>query len=319
MAKYKVADIRNIVFCGHGSAGKTTLVDQDSEHHRRGHAPGQRRRRHQHLRLRRRRKAPQVHRSKSALVHFDHAGKHFNVIDTPGYPDFIGQTIGAMRGVDTAVIVINAHSRHRSQHAPRVSRGRQGGPGPDDRHQQDGHRQHRLSRAARATFRNCSARPACCSTCRSGTGHDFKGVVSTLKPPADATGALIDPAEINESLIESIIEVDEAVTGAVLRRHSRRPTRRLDRLIVEAVAQGTLIPIVCVSAKTGVGLTELLDALAICAPAARQGRPQSHERRRRGSRSQGRSRRAAGGAGVQDPHRSVRAEAQLHPHLLAAR
>ena len=46
----------------------------------------------------------------SAVVHFEHAGKHFNVIDTPGYPDFIGQAIGALRAVDTAAIVINAHS-----------------------------------------------------------------------------------------------------------------------------------------------------------------------------------------------------------------
>ena len=46
----------------------------------------------------------------STVVHFDHGGKHFNLIDTPGYPDFIGQAIGAMRAVDTAVIVINAHS-----------------------------------------------------------------------------------------------------------------------------------------------------------------------------------------------------------------
>ena len=36
-------------------------------------------------------------------------------------------------------------------------------------------------------------------------------------------------------------------------------------LIVQAVAAGTLIPIVCCSAKTGVGLAELLDALAQCA------------------------------------------------------
>ncbi len=28
MLKYSVEQIRNIVFCGHGSAGKTTLVDK---------------------------------------------------------------------------------------------------------------------------------------------------------------------------------------------------------------------------------------------------------------------------------------------------
>ncbi len=36
--------------------------------------------------------------------------KHFNLIDTPGHPDFIGQTIGVLRYVDTAAIVINASS-----------------------------------------------------------------------------------------------------------------------------------------------------------------------------------------------------------------
>ena len=46
----------------------------------------------------------------ATVTHFEHGGKQFNVIDTPGYPDFIGQTIGAMRGVDTAAIVINAQS-----------------------------------------------------------------------------------------------------------------------------------------------------------------------------------------------------------------
>ena len=40
---------------------------------------------------------------------------------------------------------------------------------------------------------------------------------------------------------------------------------QLAGLIVQAVAKGTLIPIVCCSAKTGVGLTELLDALVQCA------------------------------------------------------
>ena len=38
---------------------------------------------------------------------------------------------------------------------------------------------------------------------------DFKGVVSTLRVPDDTNGALMDPNEVHEPLIESIIEVDE--------------------------------------------------------------------------------------------------------------
>src|SRR3990172_2611859 len=109
MPKYSVAQIRNIVFCGHGSAGKTTLVDkiltstgtvtrtasvddgtsicdfdEEEKHHK--------------------------YTIEASVVHFDQGGKHFHLIDTPGYPDFVGQAIGAMRGVDTAAIVINAQS-----------------------------------------------------------------------------------------------------------------------------------------------------------------------------------------------------------------
>ncbi|MFZ5828833.1 MAG: GTP-binding protein, partial [Planctomycetota bacterium] len=98
MAQYQVADIRNVAFCGHGSAGKTTLVDRllsatgtisrpasvdegtsicdfddEEKHHK--------------------------YTIETTVVHFNHGGKRFNVIDTPGYPDFIGQTIGALRGV----------------------------------------------------------------------------------------------------------------------------------------------------------------------------------------------------------------------------
>ncbi|HTQ39727.1 MAG TPA: GTP-binding protein, partial [Pirellulales bacterium] len=109
MAKYNVADIRNVALCGHGSSGKTTLIDKllnltgavtrpasvddgtsvcDFDEEEKQHK----------------------YSIEAAVVHFDHGGKHFNLIDTPGYPDFIGQAIGALRAVETACIVVNAHS-----------------------------------------------------------------------------------------------------------------------------------------------------------------------------------------------------------------
>ena len=53
-----------------------------------------------------------------------------------------------------------------------------------------------------------------------GHGSDFKGVVSTLNVPDDTSGALVDPNEIHEPLLESIIEVDESNDGALFRRHT---------------------------------------------------------------------------------------------------
>src|SRR5690606_18802359 len=98
-----------------------------------------------------------------------------------------------------------------------------------------------------------------------GHGHDLKGVVSTLKVPEDTAGALLNPQEIHEPLIESIIEVDEAMMERDF--EGQMPSdEALGVLIRRAVTAGTLIPIVCVSSKTGVGLTELLDTIIACGP-----------------------------------------------------
>ena len=96
-----------------------------------------------------------------------------------------------------------------------------------------------------------------------GQGADFRGVAGTLKPPADAAGALVDPSEISESLLETIIEADEAVMERYF-EGTPPSDEEIATLIVKAVAQGTLIPMVCVSGKTGIGLPELLETLAIC-------------------------------------------------------
>src|SRR4051812_33307150 len=109
MTRHQVQDIRNIAFCGHGGAGKTNLVDQlliktraVSGHHSVTHGTSR-------CDFDAEEKA-QKYTIESSLVHFDHGGKRFHAIDPPGYPDFLGQTIAALTAVETAVVVINAHS-----------------------------------------------------------------------------------------------------------------------------------------------------------------------------------------------------------------
>ncbi len=287
MAQGKVEDIRNIVFCGHGSAGKTTLVDnilvttgavkrpasvddgtsicdfdEEEKHHK--------------------------HSIESTLVHFEHGGKHFNLIDTPGYPDFIGQVIGALHAVDTAAIVINAHAgidvntRRVFQEAGKRGLGRM------IVITQDGHRQHRLSRPAAhdsGTVRQ-GLHPAQRAAGPRRTISRAWPARSIRRPRPTARWSI--RPRLHESLIETIIEVDDEVTERYF--EGTLPTEdELSRLIVEAVAAGSLIPIVCVSAKTGVGMTELLDALAQCALPPDKIARIGNERGRPGSADQGRS------------------------------
>jgi elongation factor G len=261
MAKAKVANLRNIAFCGHGSAGKTTLVDKTLV--KTGAASGH----------------PSVddgtsicdfdaeekhhkYTIEAKLTHFEHGGLRFNVIDTPGYPDYIGQTIGALYGVDTAAIVINAHSgievntRRVFAEAGKAGLGRVIVINKMDADNIDFPG---LIDAIKELWG-----PACALlTIPIGHGADFKGVVNTLQSGGETAGALLNAAEIREPLIESIIEVDEAVMERYF--EGQQPTdEELNGLMVRAVAAGSLIPILCCSAKTGVGLDELLTALGSC-------------------------------------------------------
>src|SRR5688500_10971802 len=107
MVRYAVDCIRNIVLAGHGAVGKTTLADRMLYKAGKNTRPG----------------CPddgtslldtdddekeRKHSVTSHLAHFDHNGCHVNLIDSPGYPDFIGHTISGLDAVETAVVVISA-------------------------------------------------------------------------------------------------------------------------------------------------------------------------------------------------------------------
>jgi elongation factor G len=258
-----IADIRNIVLCGHGSAGKTTLADKfltstgtlnrpasvddgnsicDFDEEEKTHK----------------------YTIEAKVTHFEHAGKRFNVLDTPGYPDYIGQTIGALRAVETAAIVINAQSgiavntRRVFEEAGKAGLGRVIVINKLDADNVD-------FPAIVASIQEMWGAKCVPLNVPIGQGTNFKSVASTLQPPADTAGALVDPAEISQSLVESIIEVDEAVMEKYFEGTQPSP-EDLSRLLCQAIREGSLVPILCISSKTGVGVPELLDALAACAP-----------------------------------------------------
>ncbi len=261
MAKYQVQDIRNLAFCGHGGTGKTTLIDKmltttgavnrqasvddgtsicDFDEEEKNHR----------------------YTIEASVVHFDHGGKHFHVIDTPGYADFIGQTIGALRGVDTAVITVNAQAGIEVNTRRVFAEAQKAGVGRMiliTKMDSDNINFAELIDNIREVF----GAQCVLLNVPLGQGSDFRGVASTLTVSGDTGGALIDPAEVSESLLESIVMADEDVMNRYL--EGNPPTEEeLSRLIVQAIAEGSLIPIVCVSGKTGAGLKELLDAMALC-------------------------------------------------------
>ena len=109
MPAYTTEAIRSVALVGHGAAGKTTLAEallaragaiKSAGSVERGNTVCD----YDPL------EKTYGHSLNSALVNFAWHDTRIHLIDTPGYPDFTGQAIGALAAVDTAAIVINAQT-----------------------------------------------------------------------------------------------------------------------------------------------------------------------------------------------------------------
>ena len=107
MASYQTKDIRNLALMGHGSEGKTTLMEALL------FAAGaiDRQGRVEDGNTVTDFEAEEVKRGISisaAIAPIDWNQKMLNVIDLPGYFDFVGETMGPLRVVETAAILVSA-------------------------------------------------------------------------------------------------------------------------------------------------------------------------------------------------------------------
>jgi len=109
MPKYSTESIRTIALVGHTGAGKTTLAEALLAKAGAIAAVGSVERGNTVCDFDPLEKLYK-HSLNSALVNFAWKNVHIHLIDTPGSPDFMGQAIGALAAVETAVIVLNAET-----------------------------------------------------------------------------------------------------------------------------------------------------------------------------------------------------------------
>ena len=104
---YHITDIRNIALAGHGASAKTSLVDAllfaAGATDRRGSVDDgtslsdvddEEKRRHITI---------DCH-----LLHLEWKGKQVHLIDSPGYPDFIGNALSALAAVENVLVTVSA-------------------------------------------------------------------------------------------------------------------------------------------------------------------------------------------------------------------
>ena len=260
MSKFKSDQIRNIVLVGHGAVGKTTLADQMLYKAGVGTRPGSVDDGTSLLDTDD--EAKQHHFSISAaMVHFEHHGMRINVIDTPGYPDFVGQVISAVCAAETALITINAsagieaNTRRTFEVAGKAHLARIIVLNKLDLENIDFAA---LITSIQETFgANCIPMNVPC-----GAGASFKGVKSTLSiGHSGQNGAIVNPAAYGAAMMDAIVEADEELMERYLEGEELTGDEVLGG-INKAISSGTLIPIFCTSAKSGIGVAELMDAIA---------------------------------------------------------
>jgi elongation factor G len=261
----KTGDIRNIIILGHGGSGKTSLAeailhkagavnrlgsvdektsvcdyyDEEKEHQ---------------------------HSIASAVVHAEHNGKLINIIDTPGYPDFIGPSIKALPAAETAIIVIGAsagietNTRKLFESAAKANMPKVIVVNKIDAENIDFAA---LIKNIRETFGSqcrCANLPAA----------DKSSVIDCV---GNETGEspVMDVAKAHTELIESVIEADDELMESYL-GGEEIPAEKIASVFVKALKTGTLIPIVFTDARKEVGVNELLDIIVKYTPSPLEAR-----------------------------------------------
>ena len=197
----------------------------------------------------------------SAIAGIQWLDAPIHLVDTPGYPDFAGQAIGALAAVDTALIVINAQSgiELMTERMMQLAAAR------------------KLCRVI--VINKIDAENVDLPKLLDEIRERFGRECMILDLPTEHGQAAIDVlsnasgesdfesvADAHRALIDQIVEEDEELLAQYLEDGADPAPETLHAPFEKALREGRLIPILFVSAKTGAGIPQLLDTLAKLAP-----------------------------------------------------
>lgn len=259
---YHVDDIRNLALAGHGASGKTSLADAllflAGAAPRKGSPDDgtslldvdeEEKRRHFTI--------------DSHLGHLVWNNKQVHLIDSPGYPDFIGGALSALAAVENVLVAVSGPSgievntRRVFQEATRLGLGRIVAITKMDAENTD------YTRDLNA-IRECFGLQCVPFNVPIGQGSSFSGVVDVIKNHDDAPADCpLAPAEAYQMLVEQVVEIDEELMTRYLEGEAIAP-EELRKAAHDAIAKGELVPVLCVCTKKDLGLRELLDLVTEC-------------------------------------------------------
>jgi elongation factor G len=267
MVAFDTSNIRTLALVGHGAAGKTTLAEALLAAAGALSPPGSVERGTTVSDFDALEKAWH-HSLRSSILHLEHAGTRIHLIDTPGYPDFIGQSIGALDAVETAAVVVSATagvemitSRMMEWAADR-----------------------KLCRIV--IIDKIDAENVDVEGALAAVQAAFGKECLPINLPADGGKRVVDcffnpggdadfssVAAAHQALVDQVVEVDEALMAKYLEQGEEIAPAELHAPFEKALREGHLVPVCFVSGRTGAGVKELLDVFVKLAPNPAEGNP----------------------------------------------
>ena len=261
-----VGNIRTLALVGPAAAGKTTLAEALLQHTGAMGAAGSVERGstvsdHDALEIK------AGHSLQSSVMHLDHGGCRIHLIDTPGAPDFIGQSLPALEAVETAAIVINAAAGIEPMAQRMMAYAAERG----------------LDRLV--IVNRIDAQDVDLSALLADIQAAFGKECLPLNLPDAGATQVVDcfynreghcdfgaVADAHRALVEQVVEVDGDFVDRYL-NDGDIDANELHAPLEQALREGHLIPVCFVSARTGAGVPELLDVIARLLPNPTEGNP----------------------------------------------
>ena len=215
----------------------------------------------------------EVKRSSSiqtSLVACEEDGHKINFLDTPGYEDFLGEVVAALRVVESAVILVPGPSgvdvgTERSwnmceaQGLPRMYL--------INKMDRENASFSRTVADIQATFGNKCV-PVQLAV---GDAQDFTGVISVVNPPSDIPAEVASEFEsARERFIEAVAEADDVLADKYLEGEELTPEEIISGAH-QAILRGDLVPILASSATQNIGVSEFLEMAREFLPSPEEG------------------------------------------------
>ncbi len=264
MSTVDTQHLRNVAFVSHSGAGKTSMVEAllfasgsisrlgkvDDGNTASDYEPEEVKR------------AGSIQTSVLPCAWKDHK---LNLLDTPGYPDFVGEVVSGLRAADAAVLVVTAQSGVEVGTEDAWELCEEAGVprlvliNKMDRENADFQRT--LENIQGVFGRRCVALQV-----PVGAEQTFKGVVSLLEPAGEASSDVaVDIEQLRERLVEAVAESDDDLATRYL-EGEEITQEELSAAVKRGVLSREIVPVMVGSATVSVGVEELLDVMVALLP-----------------------------------------------------